>query len=131
MRRIVAALVVAILLPLEGQAEEEKAHISKWCQEKNGITEYPLYDGTKVDCLTDTHAIEFEHATGWGKVVGSLGQAIHYAQLANRRPGIILIVEHINNCRYLKRLEKTVEGVLVNGKPVDLLQSIGSTQCPQ
>ncbi len=121
MRKMLTALAVAILFPLEGQADREMTHVEEWCSEQNGgHIEELLDDGTKADCLTDTHAIEIKHATKWGEVATSLGQAIHYAQQAGRQPGIVLIVEDRKDCRYVRRLRKTLKGVLVNENPVNL-----------
>ena len=79
MRRMLVALAIAILFPLEGQAAREMIHAEEnGVQKQNsGRTEELLDDGTKVDCLTDTHAIELKHAAKWGEVVESLGQAMH------------------------------------------------------
>ena len=121
MRRILAALTLAISCPLmEGKAADEKIHQMDWCQGKNGYTEELLDDGTRADCLTETHAIAIKHASKWGEVATSLGQAIHYAQQADRQPGIVLIVEGRKDCRYVRRLRKTLKGVLVNDNPVNL-----------
>ena len=121
MRRMLVALAIAILFPLEGQAAREMIHAEEWCSEQNsGRTEELLDDGTKVDCLTDTHAIELKHAAKWGEVIESLGQAIHYAQQADRQPGIVLIVEDRKDCRYVRRLRKTLKGVSVDGSSVEL-----------
>ncbi len=121
MRQILAALVVAMSFPLvEGKAAHEKIHQTEWCQRENRYTEELLNDGTQADCLTKTHAIEIKHASEWEGVVKSLGQAIHYAQQADRQPGIVLIVEDRKDCRYVRRLRKTLRGVLVNGNPINL-----------
>jgi hypothetical protein len=32
----------------------------KWCEARKGQVEVVLPDGTRCDCLTDTHAIEFD-----------------------------------------------------------------------
>ena len=37
--------------------ESSYQHI--WCSKHNGIEEYKNSDFTRVDCLTDTHAVEF------------------------------------------------------------------------
>ena len=125
MSKILAVLAVSICLPLEGWAAHEAIHADEWCRGANGSGEDLMDDGTKVDCVTETHAVEIQHAADWGKVIGSLGQAIHYAQQANRRPGIVLIVEDKKDCRYLRRLKKTLDGVVVHGNPVELFPPIG------
>ena len=40
----------------------ESSYQHVWCAEHNGIEEYENSDFTRVNCLTDTHAIEFDFA---------------------------------------------------------------------
>ena len=40
----------------------EASYQHAWCSAHNGIEEYQNKDFTRVDCLTDTHAIEFDFA---------------------------------------------------------------------
>jgi hypothetical protein len=35
-----------------------------------GQVEVVLPDGTRCDCLTETHAIEFDFGRGWGEAIG-------------------------------------------------------------
>ncbi len=49
-----------------------------------------LPDKARVDCVTDTHAIEFDFAKKWGE---SIGQALYYATILNKQAGIVLIME--------------------------------------
>ena len=43
----------------------EKWYQQKWCEEQKGRVEVVLQDGTRCDCLTDTHAIEFDFGGTW------------------------------------------------------------------
>ncbi len=54
-----------------------------------GVMEYKLPDRTRVDDLTDSHAIEYDFAHKWAEAIG---QALHYARMTGKRPGIVLIV---------------------------------------
>ena len=59
MRRMLVALAIAILFPLEGQAaqnenKDEDDYVKDWYPANGGKLEWPLADKTKVDCLTDT-----------------------------------------------------------------------------
>jgi hypothetical protein len=38
----------------------EKWYQKKWCEEQKGKVEVVLPDGTRCDCVTATHAIEFD-----------------------------------------------------------------------
>lgn len=137
---MLTVLAFALLFPLEGQTaqndnKDEDDYAKEWCSEHNGQLEWPLDDGTEVDCLTDTYVVEFKRASEWSKIPTGIGQVIHYTQQIglNRQPGIVLIIENKKGCRNLSRLGKTLEGVSVKGSPVELLPSIGSyaEQCPK
>lgn len=47
-----------------------------------------LPNGTYVDCISTTHAIEVEFSQKWAEAIG---QALMYASELERRPGIIVI----------------------------------------
>ena len=61
-----------------------------WCKEKNGIAEYRLQDGKRVDCLLNRYAVEADWATY--KAYESIGQSLHYARATNKYPGVLLLV---------------------------------------
>ncbi len=63
--------------------------------------EVRLSDGTRVDCLTDMYAIEFDFAPKWAE---ALGQSLHYARMTGRQPAIFLIIERAGDMRYVNRL---------------------------
>jgi hypothetical protein len=48
-----------------------------------------LPDGTRCDCLTDVHAIEFDFGNNWAEAVG---QSAYYALQTNRKAGIVLVL---------------------------------------
>ena len=64
------------------------------------MTEYLLDDNTRVDCLTDEYAIEFDFGPKWAEAIG---QALYYGIKTGRKPGVVLILEYEND-RYEKRL---------------------------
>lgn len=106
-------LVIAILATLllstvacAAHLHKEKEYQATWCARVGGVTEYRLEDGTRVDCLTDTHAIEFDFAPKWAE---SIGQALYYARMTGKRPGVVLIMEHNGDSRYLDRLNAVAE----------------------
>lgn len=83
----------------------EKDYQNSWCSKHNGKTEVRLFDQTRIDCLTDSHAIEFDFASKWGE---SIGQSLYYATVVRKKPGIVLILNKGNNDnKYLQRV-KTV-----------------------
>jgi hypothetical protein len=58
------------------------------------ILEARQWDGSRVDLLTDTHAIEADWASGlhWAQGVG---QALYYQILTDRQPGLLLLVKDL------------------------------------
>lgn len=73
-----------------------------WCNQQNGTTEYVLFDRTRVDCLTQSHAIEVDFAEkAWKEGVG---QAYWYSLVTRRQPGVLVILEREDDCRYMARL---------------------------
>ncbi|PKG85589.1 hypothetical protein CXF85_02000 [Colwellia sp. 75C3] len=70
-----------------------------------GEIEHVLPDRTRVDCLTDTHAIEYDWGKKWAE---SLGQALFYSAMTGKKAGIVLIVNPRTKDRFLKRLNKAI-----------------------
>ena len=92
-------------------------YVGKWCFEQNGELEKRLPDGTRVDCVTTTHAIEGEFAKSWKD---GIGQAAHYAIMTGKKAGILLILEHQKSCRYLSSLKTVLSNLLIDNHPVRL-----------
>ena len=80
----------------------EKVYQHYWCQKVCGVVEYRLPQGQRVDCLTKTHAIEFDFAN---KVYEGIGQAIYYSVATGLKPGIVLIIEEEKDKKYLEILK--------------------------
>lgn len=53
--------------------------------------EVRLWDGTRVDLLSDEYAIEIDFARG-GKHFEAVGQSLYYGLVTGRKPGIILLM---------------------------------------
>ena len=71
-------------------SHSESSYQHAWCSAHNGIEEYENNDFTRVDCLTNTHAIEFDFANKWAE---SVGQAEHYALKTGKKGKVVLILE--------------------------------------
>ncbi|MCQ2753574.1 MAG: hypothetical protein MJ231_00835 [bacterium] len=69
----------------------ESSYQHAWCSEHNGVEEYVNSDYTRVDCLTDVHAVEFDFANKWAE---SIGQAEHYAKMTGKKGMVVLILEN-------------------------------------
>ena len=85
---------------------KEKYYQEKWCSEHNGQAEVVLPDKTRADCVTDTHAIEFDFGKKWAE---SLGQALYYSLQTGKKAGIVLILESPKDRKYFIRLNSTIQ----------------------
>ena len=97
MRKMLIVLLLALLVPISAQAKHEfleREYQEQMCKDFGGLTEFVLADRTRVDCLTASHAIEFDFATKWAEAIG---QSLHYAMMTGLGPGIVLIVEDVKN----------------------------------
>ena len=81
----------------------EKHYLTRDCI---GKVEMTLKDGTRCDCVTESHAIEYDFADNWYEAVG---QSLHYASQVSKRPGIVLIIEKREDNKYFKRLNSVIE----------------------
>lgn len=100
---ITAALTLAAaLLSTESDYRD---HI---CGTAGYRTEVSMPNGTRADCVSETHAIEVEFAHKWAE---ALGQSLNYAAETGLAPGIILICKRGTEARCLTwalRLEQTI-----------------------
>ncbi|KKK59838.1 hypothetical protein LCGC14_3030350 [marine sediment metagenome] len=109
MKRFLLAILILAILPSLVDAKRlhyEKWYQQKWCKEKNGQIEVVLSDRTRVDCLTSTHAIEFDFGNKWAE---SIGQALHYAIQTEKKGGIVLILEKTKDYKYWIRLNTIIQ----------------------
>ena len=84
----------------------EKEYQAQWCNSHNGKMEYRLNEKSRVDCLTDTLAVEVDFAPKWKECIG---QALYYGRKTKRIPACVLILENgENDLKYLYRLRYTV-----------------------
>ena len=82
----------------------EESYQQAWCDSHGGVMEYENSDFTRVDCLTKTHAVEFDFANKWHE---SIGQALHYATMTGKKAKVVLILDDpITQMVYYKRIKK-------------------------
>jgi hypothetical protein len=98
----------------------EKWYQQKWCEAQKGRVEVVLPDSTRCDCVTDTHAIEFDFGNNWSEAVG---QCAYYAIQTGKKAGIVLILESMKDRKYWIRLNTTIEHFNL---PIDTW-SVGNT----
>jgi len=87
--------------PLEKWHEAD--YVDHYCE---GGVEHVLSDRTRVDCLTENHAIEYDWGKKWAEAIG---QSLYYSAMTGKKAGIVLIVNPRTKERYLKRLNKAIE----------------------
>lgn len=91
---LTALLLLCLSLPLVAEdrtAWNENTWTAYLCsQHADWESQHRTPDGSYVDVLTPTHAMEVEWA---GKHHEAVGQALLYAILTERQPGIILLVK--------------------------------------
>jgi hypothetical protein len=81
-------LMIILLFPsllLAKREHPEKWYQQKWCKENNGRVEVALPDGTRCDCVTDTHAIEFDFGNNWAEAIG---QSAYYSLQSEKKRGL-------------------------------------------
>ena len=108
MKKIFIILLFSVFIVQTAFAKHEypeKVYQKHWCSQKGGITEYKLDDGTRVDCLTDKLAVEFDFAPKWHECIG---QALYYGRKTNKTPACVLILENDDDVRFLYRLKYAV-----------------------
>ena len=102
-------LLIIMVFPASvlGKREHpEKWYQQKWCEAQKGEVEVVLADGTRCDCVTETHAIEFDFGDHWSEAAG---QSAYYAIQTGKKAGIVLIVETMKDRKYWIRLNTTIE----------------------
>lgn len=109
--------VIILLSTVTAQAKHrhlERWYQDKWCANNHGQAEVVLGDKTRCDCVTATHAVEFDFGKKWAE---SIGQALYYNIQTGKRSGIVLILEKPIDSRYWIRLNTVVE---MHNLPIDV-----------
>ena len=107
--RIKLIIILALLLAPFSNAKHlypEKYYQNNWCHENKGSSEVRLSDNTRIDCLTEEYAIEFDFASKWAEAIG---QSLHYSYMTNKKAGIVLIVENDDDIKYVDRIKPLCE----------------------
>ena len=104
--RIVILFLLFTSCALGKHLYPEKYYQDIWCEKNNGQTEVKLIDGTRIDCLTKTHAIEFDFAAKWAEAIG---QSLHYSYMSGKNAGIVLIIENSDDYKYFNKIKPLCE----------------------
>lgn len=84
----------------------ESSYQHAYCSIHNGIEEFELQDKTRIDCLTDDYAIEFDFVNKWAE---SIGQSLHYGLMTGKKPKVVLILDskyYDKQMVYVERVKK-------------------------
>ena len=85
----------------------EKDYVNKYC---TGIIEYTLPDKTRIDCLTEEYAIEFDYAKKWAE---SIGQSLYYAKKTGKKPAVAIITDGEKDYKYINRIKEADERITI------------------
>lgn len=103
MKHVLVLCLVFVSSPTWARhAHPEKYYQELWCDRQAGIMEVVMSSGSRCDCLTDTHAVEFDFARKWAE---SVGQALNYAAQTGRRAGIVLILDTPEDRRFAEQIK--------------------------
>ena len=96
---LIGLICFFIVLP----ASAKRKNPERWYQERycQGQLEVKLDDSTRIDCLTEEYAIEFDFAPKWAEAIG---QSLYYAAKTKKKPAIVLIVERKQHIRYVRNV---------------------------
>lgn len=88
----------------------ERTYQTVWCNNNNGIMEVVLSDKTRVDCVLIDYVVEVDYAYKWAEAIG---QSMHYSQMTGKQPGILLILESIDDTKHLVKLKESAYWIRV------------------
>ena len=80
-----AIIAIALLVcACSSPASAKRLHKERWYQEQGctGVTEYRLPDRTRVDCLLEDYAVEYDFGRKWAEAIG---QSLHYGRMSATR----------------------------------------------
>lgn len=86
---------------------KEADYVNAYCK---GIIEYQLPDRTRVDCLTDEYAIEYDWAKKWAE---SIGQALYYSKMTGKKPAVAIIIKNPEERIYIDRIRKVDSNIKI------------------
>ena len=91
----------------------EADYVDYACPKMNGVIEFSLDDGSRVDCETDTHSIEFDFGKKWAEAIG---QALYYSSKTGKQAGIFLIIAENNDRNNLRKIKRVIKEKKMNIK---------------
>ena len=102
---ILIILIILVTVTVLYAKKTESFFQHQWCLFEGGQAEYVLPDRTRIDCLTESHAVEVDFAQKWYEAIG---QSLHYSHMSRKRAGILLILRKPHDEILLKRLQAVI-----------------------
>lgn len=78
----------------------EREEVERLAPGYNAITEFRLWDASRVDMINDEYAIEVDWAYKWAEGVG---QCLYYAEMTGRKPALLLLIKDDKQVKYIFR----------------------------
>jgi hypothetical protein len=79
----------------------------KYLSPQHSVLSTVFFTGrTRCDCLTDTHAIEFDFGNKW---VEAIGQSVYYTLQTGKKARIVLVLAAMKDRKYWIRLNTTIQ----------------------
>lgn len=107
---VLICLILTISPAWAKRLHPEAEYQRVWCEKHKGTMEYVIktknQGSGRVDCLTDTLAVEVDFANKWHQC---LGQALDYAAHTRKTPACVLIIEKEKDWKYVRRLRYTIQ----------------------
>jgi hypothetical protein len=104
MKRLLILIILLLISALccgQLTKQRESYYQNLFAERIHGQKEVLLDDKTRVDVLTDTFAIEVDFADKWSQ---SVGQSIYYAEKLHKKAGIVLVINGLEDDRFIQRL---------------------------
>ena len=111
----IAIVLFMILISTSAHAKHfktERYFQDIWCNSKSGQTEVIMSDKTRCDCIIEEDGIEYAVEVDFssnGKWYEGISQALHYAMLTGKQPGLLLIIERDSDLEFVKRAMDLIE----------------------
>lgn len=92
-------MITAALLFAAASTMTESDYRSALCGSAGYAQEVTLPNGTRTDCVSETHAIEIDFAAKWAEAIG---QSLNYSAETGKPPAVILICKSGTERKCLK-----------------------------
>lgn len=104
---LLALIIVLLASPsMAKRSNPESFYKEIWCKNNKGEENVIIGNYAICDCVTNEYAVEVEFANNW---MDTIGKSLHFAQETGKKPGVVLILENIQDRRFKERMLKMIE----------------------